>query len=114
MSAAVLTARVLFWGGVVSIALMTVGVLGFALHGGLAPDAAVFTSVSQVVRAVSQWPVDPLGVAGLGILLLMITPALGVVTAFVAFLAAGDFRYAGISGLLLIGLLISLVFAAGG
>jgi uncharacterized membrane protein len=130
MNAARLTSRILFWGGLLSITVMVIGIIGVAVRGGLngeilnerrvaenraaARPTAVFTSVAQVRRALTQWPVDPLAVVAAGIVLLLATPFLGVVAAFVAFLAAGDRRYALISAELIAELLVSLLFATRG
>ncbi len=125
MSAAFLVSRILFWGGILSITLMMIGVVGFAAHGGLttlgpswtapgADSAAVYSSVGQIGRGLRRWPVDPLAVVALGIVLLLLTPFLGVAAAFVAFMARGDRRYVLVSGLLLAELLVSLIFATGG
>lgn len=120
-AAEVVASRILFWGGVLSILLMALGLVGFAARGGgltewgppvrePAHPPAVYTSAGQVARALSRWPVEPLAVVAAGILLLMVTPFVGIVAVFVVFAAAGDRRYAGIAALLIAALLVSLAF----
>lgn len=125
-AAEVVASRVLFWGGVLSVLLMTLGIVGFAARGGLsewgAPGAAaaarastsdaVFTSVGEVARALGRWPVEPLAVVAGGILLLIATPLAGVVAIFAVFAKAGDRKYAGVSAMVLGALLVSLVLLA--
>ena len=125
-TAEILASRILFWGGVLSILFMTLGIVGFAVRGGLkpkfiaearraeargderAPD--VYTSVGEVVRTWRQWPVEPLAVVTTGILLLLATPFVGVVAVFVVFVVRGDRRYAGIAAVLIAALLVSVAF----
>ena len=119
--------RVLFLGGVLSIALMLFGLLGFAVrshdtleitgmtrHREAGRAVGVFTSISAVRRALDRRPVDPLAVAAVGILLLLVTPIVAVMVAVPAFIAAGDGRYALIAGLLAALLVGSLVFGGSG
>jgi uncharacterized membrane protein len=114
----------LFWGGVLSVTLITLGIVGFAVRGGLKPELVaearraemregarppdVFVSVTEVVRALGRWPADPLAVVASGVLLLLVTPAAGVAAALMVFLRAGDRRYAGVALVLLLALLASL------
>ena len=125
MTASLITSRILFWGGILSITLMVIGIVGFAAHGGLtelganwtAPGAdspAVFSSVGQIARGLRRLPAEPLAIVALGIALLLMTPFLGVLAAFVAFMVRGDRRYVLISAILLTELLVSLIFATGG
>jgi uncharacterized membrane protein len=120
-AAEVLASRILFWGGVLSIVLMALGVVGSIWNWGAPgapqaphPQAAdphhVFTSVAQVVHALSRWPVEPLAVVAAGILLLLVTPFVAVVAVFVVFAVARDRRYACITALLIVALLLSLLF----
>jgi hypothetical protein len=105
---------------------MTLGIVGFAVRGGLkaeyvaearrvesrregrAPD--VYTSIADVARAWRRWPVEPLAVVSTGIMLLLTTPFAGVVAVFVVFLLRGDRRYASIAAVLIVALLVSLAF----
>ena len=127
-SAELIASRIFFWGGVLSMLLMTLGIIGFAVRGGLnaefvavsrraetqpqgrAPD--VFTSVSEVTRALGRWPVEPLAIVTAGILLLVATPFVAVVAVFVVFARAGDRRYAGIAAALIGALLVSFAFVS--
>ena len=124
-AAEVLASRVLFFGGVLSVALMTLGIVGFAVRGGLKPELVaearraevrdgvrspdVFVSLREVGRALGRWPVDPLAVVASGVLLLLVTPAASVASVLVVFLRASDRRYAGVALVLLLALVLSLV-----
>jgi uncharacterized membrane protein len=125
-SAEVLASRILFWGGVLSITLMTLGIIGFAARGGLTPELlaesrriahrelarppGVFVSVAEVGRAVSRWPVDPLAIVATGILLLLATPFTAVVALGVVFAVTGERRYAAVAAVLVGALLVSLLY----
>jgi uncharacterized membrane protein len=117
-----LVARVLLVGGLLGIALIVVGLGLYASQGGfhahalrvdrLVPgEPGVFVSVRQVVDGMRRHPVDPLAVSALGLVLLMATPGLAVAVAIPAFVAARDYRYAGIAALVLAMLLVSLLLA---
>jgi uncharacterized membrane protein len=121
-------ARVLLLGGLLSVSLVLGGLVVYAIQGrpeareivrvienrqaGRAVD--VFTSLGDVRRALTRRPPDPLAVTALGLVLLMATPVLGVVAAGVAFWRARDRQYAGIAGVVLAMLLLSIALAAGG
>jgi uncharacterized membrane protein len=116
--------RVLLAGGLLGVALMTVGVIGSALWaehglprlvldhaqgaaaGGHAADTLV--SLRQIVGALSHRPPDPLGIAALGIVVLFVTPLASVVTAGVAFALEGDRRFVAISSVVVAALVLSL------
>ena len=106
-TAEIVASRILFWGGVLSVALMAIGIAG-AL-GRAAELPVIYASVGQVVRALAHWPVEPFAIVATGILLLLATPALSLVAVLVVFLRVGDRRYAGITALLLAALFVSLV-----
>jgi uncharacterized membrane protein len=121
-------ARVLLWGGLVSVALILGGLLVYAAAGhpnvreivrvvhnreaGRSVD--VFTSLGDVGRALTQRPPDALAVTALGLVCLLITPALGVAVAIAGFWRAGDHLYAGISAIVLTMLIVSFTLAATG
>jgi hypothetical protein len=134
-TAEVLASRILFWGGVLSILLMALGIIGHSWRWGApgAPQAphertgskaadplgfssretappGVYTSIGEVAHALRRWPVDPLAIVATGILLLLMTPFVGVVAVFVVFVGAGDRRYAAIAAVLIGALLVSLTF----
>lgn len=132
-TAEVLASRILFWGGVASILLMALGIVGFAARGGLSdsgvpgatigplgrqvghpaiPAGPVYTSVAEVARAWRQWPIDPLALVTTGTLLLLVTPLVGVVAVFFVFIVGGERRYAGIAAVLIAALLVSLAFVS--
>jgi uncharacterized membrane protein len=120
---------VLFWGGVLGIALMLVGLLGVVaragLHGttwdpgevmdqrGAGHAAHVFTSVAQVGEGLRRRPIDPLAIAAVGVLVLLATPIAATATAIPAFLLAGERSYAAIAALLVSALAASLLVGGG-
>jgi uncharacterized membrane protein len=130
MKAEVLVARLLFWGGVVSVALMLTGLVDLERHafgGGHAVDVGrivenrqagrsvdVFVSVPQLVRALRHWPPDSVAIMTVGIVLLLLTPAIGLGAALVGFLHERDRSYAIIATLLVVALLFGFAFRFGG
>jgi len=122
--------RILWWGGIASLALMLIGLVGHAVQVGIGSDrfeiprgvdrqgAAtpphVFTSVGQVVAGLRHRPVDPLALATVGLLALLATPVAAVVVAIPVFLREGDRRYALISTFLAVALIGSLLFGGVG
>jgi uncharacterized membrane protein len=123
-----LIARILTFGGLLSITLVLAGLVIYAAMGhpqareivrvvhnreaGRAVD--VFTSLGDVRRALTQHPPDALAVTALGLVCLLVTPVVGVAAATVAFWRAGDRDYAAISGIVLGMLVLSFALAAGG
>jgi len=124
-----LIARVLLWGGVLSGLLILFGLVLHLGQGGFHDHAlalqrptrsgpavrppGVFISLREVFGALSAHPLDPLADIALGIVLLLITPVLGVAAAVPAFLREGDRRYAVIALIVLSMLLASLLLAGG-
>ena len=109
--AEILASRILFWGGLLSIALMVIGMWGVPVGTWGAPGAPhVYTSVGEVVAALAQRPVEPLAIVASGILLLLVTPFASVLAVFVVFVVAGDRKYAGVAAVLIGALLMSLLF----
>jgi len=122
-------ARVLFWGAVVSIAIMTCGLVtaGRAPRAGLdislhelrgehrerESTADTVTSFHQVARGLAHRPMEPVAVIALGVLSLLVTPIAAVAATIPAFLMEGDRRYAAISTFLLLALLTNLWFGGG-
>ena len=122
-----LVSRVLLWGGLLGVALILLGLVVYASSGhphareivrvmhnreaGRALD--VFTSLGDVRRALTQQPPDPLAVTALGLVCLLVTPAVGVAVATCAFWSVGDRLYAGIAALVLGMLLLSFAMAGG-
>ncbi|HYA49762.1 MAG TPA: DUF1634 domain-containing protein [Streptosporangiaceae bacterium] len=100
-----LVARTLLVGGLVGIALILVGGALYATHGGFhhhvlalnrpptGRPAGVFASVRQVVEALRDRPIDPLAVTALGLVALMVTPAVAIAVAIPGFWWTGDRRY---------------------
>jgi uncharacterized membrane protein len=120
-------ARVLLWGGLVSVSLMLIGLCAYAAQdephawerGRIVQKrqadgtAHVFTSLADVSRGLSQRPPDGLAIATLGLLCLLATPIAGVAVASVYFWLERDLPYALIGAVLLAMLLVSLVFVGG-
>ena len=125
-----IVSRILWWGGVASIALMLIGLVGYAVQVGIGSESFdvpramehyqagrpphVFTSVPQVLEGLRRWPVDPLAVAAVGLLALASTPVAAVVASIGVFLREGDRRYALISALLAAALIGSLLMGGAG
>ena len=65
-------------------------------------------SIRQVVDGLARHPIDPLAVSALGLLVLMVTPAVAVLAALPAFWWTGDRRYALIA-LVVLALLATLM-----
>lgn len=125
-----IVSRILWWGGVASIALMLIGLGSYAVQVGVGSESFdvprgieqrqagrpphVFTSVPQVLEGLRRWPVDPLAVAAVGLLALASTPVAAVVVSIAVFLSEGDRRYALISALLAAALIGSLLLGGAG
>ena len=130
MKTEVLVARFLFWSGVVSVVLMLAGLVDLELHalaGGHALDVTrvvenrqagrsvdVFVSLPQLTRALRRWPPDPVATMTVGIVLLLLTPAIGLAVALVGFVHEDDRSYAIISVLLILALLFGFAFRLDG
>ncbi|HYB42937.1 MAG TPA: DUF1634 domain-containing protein [Candidatus Methylomirabilis sp.] len=121
--------RVLLGGGLLSIALVVIGLALYASHTGLRDrplevhrmerpgrqghPPEVFVSLAEVAAGLRSRPVEPLAVIALGLALLLMTPVLGVAVAIPSFLAAGDRRYAGIAAVVLAMLVLSMLITGG-
>jgi uncharacterized membrane protein len=119
--------RVLFWGGVASIALAVIGlVLHFAIAGrghaalelarlqhreatGVSPF--VFRSVGEIADALVRTPPEPLALTATGLLLLLVTPVAGLAVAALGFARSGDGDYTAIAALVLALLVVSFFLA---
>jgi hypothetical protein len=85
-----LVSRILLFGGLLGIGLVLLGLALYAAHGGFRHHVldlkrqavgyppGVFVSVRQVIGGLTSRPIDPLAVSALGLVLLMITPAVAV------------------------------------
>jgi uncharacterized membrane protein len=123
-----LVGRVLLWGGLLAISLVVTGLVFYAIAGHpnareivrvvhnreAARPVDVFTSLGDVRRALAQRPPDPLALTELGLVCLLVTPAVGVAAAVILFWRAGDRLYAGIAAGVLGMLLLSFALAATG
>jgi uncharacterized membrane protein len=130
MRVEIIVSRVLFWGGLVSTVLMVLGVVGYAARttrdGDVlnfqrlvenrehARSTEVFVSLAAIGKGLRQRPIDPVAVGALGVVLLLLTPALGVMVAMAGFWAAGDRRYTVIAGIVLVELLVSFLLGGVG
>jgi uncharacterized membrane protein len=120
-------ARILRWGGLLSVALMLSGLVVYVAQGHLREHEAVrvvqnlqagravdvFTSLSDVWRGLRHQPPDGLAIAVLGLLCLIATPVAGVAAATLWFWQQRDRPYALISAVVLAMLLLSLILAGG-
>jgi len=101
-------AAVLRYGSLLSALVMAAGV-GLALLRGGVTTLSSRSSPAVLLRQVLI--LDPLGIAGLGILLLLLTPVFRVVIAVVAFAAERDTKYVLVSLGVLAVMLSSIVYA---
>ena len=124
-----LIAQLLFWGGIVSIALVVSGLALYAAHGGFhdrvielrrtaqseqpAHPREVFVSLTEVARGLGAHPVRPTAVIALGLTVLLMTPVLSVAVAIPGFLADGDYRYAAIAAVVFALLALGLLLTGG-
>jgi uncharacterized membrane protein len=118
-----LVSRILMFGGLLGIGLVLLGLVLYAAHGGFrhhvldltrrpaSHPPGVFVSVRQVTGGLASRPIDPLALSALGLLLLMVTPAVAVATALPAFWWTGDRRYALIALVVLAMLALSATLA---
>jgi len=125
-----IVSRVLFWGGIVSIVLMVLGVVGYAVRATRSGDlvnfqrvlenreharsAEVFVSLDAIGKGLRQRPIDPVAVSALGIVLLLLTPGLGVIIAMAGFWAGGDRRSTLIAAIVLVELVVSFLLGGAG
>jgi uncharacterized membrane protein len=121
-----LISRVLFVGGVISIGIVLVGIVLYAVGGGARAQVAglpqlregrpagVYVSVPDILRGLTRRPRDPLALVALGLALLMATPLIGVAVAVLAFLSIRDYDYVVISGIVLVILVASLFLGGAG
>jgi uncharacterized membrane protein len=122
MTAERAVSRVLLLGGFLAVAVMIGGLAALeirALRTAHPLDVAhvvenreagrsvdVFMSVPQLARALARWPPSPLAVIAVGIVVLLATPAAGLVAALVAFEREHDSRYIVICVALLLALVV--------
>jgi uncharacterized membrane protein len=122
MTAERAVSRVLLLGGFLAVAVMIGGLAALeirALRTAHPLDVAhvvenreagrsvdVFMSVPQLARALARWPPSPLAVIAAGIVVLLATPAAGLVAALVAFEREHDSRYIVICVALLLALVV--------
>jgi len=108
----VLVSGILIVGASVSATLLLVGLLTSFLVGweeslvGAAPRTAPLTDLASIPA--SPAAVRPVGIAQLGLLVLIATPVERVAASVIAFLLEGDRLYAGITFAVLVILLVSL------
>lgn len=130
VTAETLVARLLFWGGVASVTLMLAGLVDLEAHaltGGHPLDVRrvvenrqagrsvdVFVSLPQLARGLGHWPPEPVAIMTAGIVVLLLTPAMGLAAALVGFAQERDRAYAIISTLLILALLAGFAFRLDG
>jgi uncharacterized membrane protein len=120
--------RVLFWGGLVSVALLIVGLALYAATGGYRIHASeleqlrhrsqarplhVVVSLRELIGGVLRRPIDPVKVMTVGVVILLVVPVIGVAVAIPAFLIVGDRRYALIAAAVFGMLTLSFLLAGG-
>jgi uncharacterized membrane protein len=127
MSPERVVSRVLFLGGVLSVAILVVGLVMYALTGaGHTPDlyrslrhqtaghpAAVYATLGEIVHGVLMDQPDPIAVLALGLVVLAATPVAALVGALVTFARTGDRDYAVIAAIVLVVLLVSFTLSGG-
>ena len=112
-----LIGQVLRAGVLLSSFVTLVGLVMYLFHHGVAtPSYHVFHSVTESLRSIYQtipnaFHGDPLAIIQLGVLLLIATPVARVAFLVVAFALERDRMYVAVSGLVLVILLGSILFA---
>jgi uncharacterized membrane protein len=125
-----LVARLLFLGGVASVALMLAGLIDLEAHAAARGHAVelprvaenrqagrsvdVFVSVPALVRGLRQRPPDPVAIATAGVIVLLLTPVAGLLAALVGFARERDPAYVVITTLLIAALLFGFALRLGG
>ena len=114
-----LIARVLFWGSLVSVGVALIGLILYLSAADARKidlvkefseqraNAEVFTSVGAILKASSL--MNPSGIIGIGVLFLLATPIASITLTIITFLCAHDRRYAIISAVVLLVLILSII-----
>ena len=121
--------QVLFIGGIASLTLVLLGLgilagtegLRAPMHLERSPVSDdrslpphIFTSIPQILGHLSGFSFDPLALVALGLVALVSTPVLAVVTAAVTFAHQRDREYSSIATIVLGLLVLGLLLAGGG
>ncbi len=130
MKTETLVARLLFLGGVASVALMLAGLVDLEVHAAARGHAVelprvaenreagrsvdVFVSMPALVRGLRQRPPDPVAIATAGVVVLLLTPVAGLLAALVGFARERDSAYVVIATLLIAALLFGFALRLGG
>ncbi len=113
-----MVSAVLRSGVIISAAVIVFGIVLLAIHG--------FKGIGGSVDAVQNYPhslglvvaglarLDPLSVISFGLLLIIITPVTRVAVSIIAFAMEGDWRYVGITAIVLAVLLLSFALGKAG
>ena len=101
-------ASVLRYGSVLSTLVMALGVVLAMFMGSVTEHSGAPSPAALIRRA---FELDPMGVAELGILLLLLTPVVRVAIAVIAFAVERDYKYVLVSSGVLIVVLASITFA---
>jgi len=105
-------------GVIVSAAVIVIGLMLLAYHGMAGLQGGIATafdfphSFGAVFAGVAK--LDPVSVISLGLLLMIITPVTRVAVSIVAFAMERDWRYVGITALVLLVLLVSFALGKAG
>jgi len=112
--------RVLAWGGVLGLAFMLIGGVGYAVRSpelgqaqsrlGQAHDHIAFPGAIR--DGLRRWPVNPLAVETFGVFVLVLTPVAGLAVAVPCLWRTGDTRYAVIAAIVLAAVLLSFLLGA--
>jgi uncharacterized membrane protein len=122
-----IAARVLWWGGLLSVALILGSLVAYVWQGqphaqeivravqdrGAGPGPDVFATPAAIRQALAHRPPDPLGVIAVGLLCLLATPVVGVALVIPAFWREGDRTYALIAAAVLAMLLVGFALSLG-
>ena len=98
--------RILFVGMVVSIVVMTIGLVWFSIEGGEEVDMSPMDVPRRILDG------DPVAMIDLGIILLIATPAMRLVTAMYGFIREGDLRYGIVAMIVLLAVMVAVVIGA--
>jgi uncharacterized membrane protein len=103
---------VLKWGSYLSLLILLVGLMLFALSSSAFPGISQIKalSLSQLANGLSKF--KPIALVNLGLLILMLTPILRVMVAIFSFVLEKDLRYTLVAIAVLIILIFSLLVAA--
>ncbi len=125
-----MVSALLLIGGFVAVGLMLVGLVALQVraartahpldvrhvveHREAGRSVDVFVSMPQIAHALARWPPQPVAIIAAGIVVLLATPAAGLLAAMAAFARAGDRRYVILCAALLVMLVSGFFLRVGG